>query len=203
MIVQQLAVATIALVLSACSSLSAPPRDNFYRLPSAAKATTTASVTSAAVVVPPLRASGLHGERALVFAHPDGTRLEQYSYHYWIDSPRVLLQQALIERLKSGLGVQAIGEPSAQAEHTVVATIIRFERADDGTTTSAMVELDFDVFNRQSRVPVMSQRYRHSEPLSDDSIAAAAVGIGAASSAVLDQFSNDYRSLRQRVGLAQ
>ena len=41
-------------------------------------------------IVPPFVASGLHGERALVYAHDDGTSLEQYTYHYRVDSPRLL-----------------------------------------------------------------------------------------------------------------
>lgn len=182
--------------LVACGSLSSPPRDRFYRLHSFTPPTTDATHAPRPLHVPPFEASGLHAKRALIYVHPDDTTLEQYSYHFWIDSPRVLLQSALGDYLREGLGAQVVGQPAAEAT-VVQGRVVRFERLahPDGGLDEAAVVLHFDVFEHGARVPSLSKRYAVMENLPEDTMAAYALAANRAVGQVFEQFLNDLAHL--------
>lgn len=103
---QKCAVALIAAlaltVLSACSQPPVP-RDQFYRLgsnlPQQALANTPITGT---LVVNRLRADGLISQRPILFAtREQPNRIEQHNYHYWFESPPLMLRDALIDYLRA------------------------------------------------------------------------------------------------------
>ena len=162
----------IAATLAACGALPAPPGDTFYRLhPVARTGAHTATAASTAVFVPPFSASGLHAERALLYAHEDGTTLEQYSYHLWIDSPRYLLQQSLGAALEAAFGVTVITEPAAN-KGRVQGRIVQLERRAGSSGDLAAVSLHFDVYPPNGRVPILSRTYESLSKVESDDIAA-------------------------------
>jgi ABC-type uncharacterized transport system auxiliary subunit len=182
--------------LGGCSSLSAPPRDNFYRLNISAPQGRTAEQDSAALTfIAPFSASGLHGERALIYAHADGIALEQYNYHFWIDSPRTLLQTSLAEYLQDVLGVQVVLDATGEEEMTIRGRIVRFEREAAGGSGRGVVALQFDVFRGDGRVPLLTRRYESAVNVEEDSIAAVATAVNAATADVYARFSMELRSL--------
>lgn len=168
-----LALALIVMAVAGCGTLSAPPRDQFHRLvPAAVGAAATPAADAPWVFVAPFGASGLHGQRALVYAHADGTSLEQYGYHYWIDSPRVMLQQGLAATLRGTLPARVLTEPGADEGLVVRGRIERFERVDHGDGAgAAVVGLQFDVYRARGAVPVLTRSYEREASLASDDLA--------------------------------
>ena len=189
-------IGVLIFCLGGCSSLSPPPRDNFYRLNISAPEGRSGEQDSGALTfIAPFSASGLHGERALIYAHADGIALQQYNYHFWIDSPRTLLQTSLAEYLQEVLGVQVVLDATADEAMTIRGRIVRFEREAGDGPGRAVVELQFDVFREDSRVPVMTRRYDSAIDIEEDSIAAAATALNAATADVYARFSTELRPL--------
>lgn len=183
------------LTLLGCGSFSAPKKDTFYRLQEpAVAAVTTVDASAPIIYVPPFAASGLHGERALVYAHDDGTALEQYTYHFWIDSPRLLLQQALADQLRATSARRIVLEPTADAVYTVYGRIRKFERRAAGKAGAAEVTLEFQVVSAKSAVAEFERIYSRSVALSDDGMATCASALSQSARDILAEFTRDLRT---------
>ena len=183
--VRTLATLLAAVLLSGCGA--APRKDMFYRLPEVAGVAAASEGEGTVIYVPPFLADGLHGERALVYAHDDGTALEQYTYDYWVDSPRLLLQQALAERLRAGGAQRVVTSPSSETRYTVRGRIRKFERRG----ASAEVSLEFELLSAATEVPVFVRGYERSVPLGDDAMSTCARALGEAAQDELAKFVTD------------
>ncbi|MGE0484774.1 MAG: ABC-type transport auxiliary lipoprotein family protein [Gammaproteobacteria bacterium] len=186
-------VLAIAMVLiTGCGSLSSPPADTFYRLaPRAMSEVPPPAPEAALIFVPPFDASGVHGERALIYAHADDTTLEQYRYHYWIDSPRNMLQQGLADALRSRLGVHAVTEPVGAAG-TLRGRIVRFERLIGADGDRAVVAIHIDLMAEHGRVPLLTRDYEAAVAVRDDSIAGFVAAMNAAVDEVVTRIVDDF-----------
>lgn len=193
MILRATVALTLCAVLTACGSLSTPKKDTFYRLGDSVPELAGAA-GGQLIHVPPFHANGLLSERALVYAHAGGTALEQYNYHFWVDSPRMLLQQALIDALAGAPTVQATREPVSGAAYTVDGRIRRFERAGEKGAASAELALELELTAGREPVPVLSRSYTRSIKLSDDTPAACAAALAAASHEVLGEFAREIKA---------
>ena len=175
------------LALTGCGGT--PKKDTFYRLPEVAGSGTIKVDDGPLLYIPPLEADGLHGERALVYAHDDGTTLEQYTYHYWVDSPRVLLQQALAGKLRETHRV--VTSASADARYILRGRILRFERQGNDTRASADVALEFELVAADSDSVEFARAYTRSVALTDDAMGTSAGALGEAAQDVLANLVSD------------
>ena len=168
-----------------------PHKDSFYRLPVVETDEAQTAISDGPVIyIPPFDADGLHGERALVYAHDDGVSLEQYTYHYWADSPRLLLQQALAARVRGTRRV--VTTPSAEASYTLRGRIVRLEVQDAGKGATAEVSLEFELSPVDTDVPVFSRSVRRSVALGDEDISAR---VGALATAAQDALASAVEDL--------
>lgn len=183
----------LCTTLVACGSFAPPPKDMFYRIAATAATPAAVAATAAPIVyVPPFAASGLHGERAVVYAHADGTALEQYPYDYWTDSPRILLQQALLTALRADGRVRAVGEPTREAAFTTRVRVVDFERrAAQGGNGSAMLTLEFALQADSTALPVFERQYARALALSADTVPAAAGALSQAAREVTEEIARD------------
>lgn len=179
------------LALIALTGCGAPPKkDTFYRLPEpAAESPPSAAHGGPLIQVPPFSANGLVSERALVHARADGVTLEQYNYHFWVDSPRLMLQEALSAALASSLDARVVAEAVAGA-HSVRGRIERLERA-GGAAAVARVALAFEVHAPHGGPALFTRRYAREVEPADDSIAACAAALGRASQDMLAEFATE------------
>lgn len=180
--------------MAACGSLSAPQKDTFYRLQTAVLTTRATDSAAPVIYVPPFDASGLHSERALVYANVDGSTLEQSGYHFWIDSPRILLQQALADQLRASVARQVVLEPSPDAAYVVRGRIRKFERVGSGTGAAAQVTLEFEVRRREASLPEFERVYDRTAALAGDSVAAYAAAVAEAAREIVGEFVRDLRA---------
>jgi len=181
----RLVLTALLLMLAGCGGT--PRKDTFYRLPDSGAGAPTSAASGAVIYVPPFTADGLHGERALIYAHDDGTALEQYTYHYWVDSPRLLLQQALTERLRAGGAHRVVTSPSPESRYTVRGRIRKLERRG----ASAEVALEFELLSAATEVPEFVRVYTRSMPLGDDTMSTCAKALGEAAQDVLASLVTD------------
>lgn len=182
----------LCVTLFGCGSFSAPRKDTFYRLGPSAPVEMSATAKGL-FYVPPFSANGLLSERALVYAHADGTALEQYNYHFWVDSPRALLQQALIDELRSGMQVRVTREASRDVNYAVNGRIRRFERAGADGNATAELALEIELSLQQETVAEFSRGYTRSLKLAEDTPAACAAALASASHEVIRQFVEELR----------
>jgi ABC-type uncharacterized transport system auxiliary subunit len=194
---QRLLLIAVCVCLSACGSLSSPPRDRFYRLQPMAPSSLAEQAHPVALHIPAFEASGLHSERSLVYVHADETTLDQYGYHFWIDSPRLLLQSALADFLRDRLDMRIVMQPAANAR-VLRGRIIRFERqARPSAPHVATVALHFEAFDGASRLPVLSRGYSEVEELADDSVESYAAATNRAVRKAFERLATDLLHLWQ------
>lgn len=174
-----------------CRSLAPPLKDKFYRFNFDSPATTQDfGAADDIIYIPPFKASGLHSERAVIFAHNDGTSLEQHVYHFWIDSPRTLLQHALADHLRAASRAKIVIEPAVNAEFTVRGQVRRFERSSGG---GAQVALSLAFYGEHNAVPEFERDYERSMDVRDNSIAASVAALSTGTAEIFAAFIGDIR----------
>lgn len=193
MTVQRLLLVLVPALLVSCGSMGPPPTDEFYRLllPAPAAQTMPVSQRNNVAFVAPFQASGLHGERALIYAYEDGTSLSQYHYHFWIDSPRIMLQQALVKHLESALGLTVLDTATRDANYLITGRIHRFER-DSSNGDQTVVALHLEVRTGAAAVPVFSRRYERRQAIAADSVPAAVTAFNQLVAAIFSDFADDW-----------
>jgi len=180
----------VILASSACGGLGSVPRDRYYRLPPG-PAASAAAAHAPAVVVPPFVAAGVYADRALVFAHADGVTLEQYHYHLWVDSPRVLLRERLAGLLGARLGARAVPDLLPDAP-LVRGHVRRLERArHEAGPDTAEVALRFEYYAAGERVPRLARDYSRSSTLASDDMSACVAALGEGIDDILAEWVTD------------
>jgi ABC-type uncharacterized transport system auxiliary subunit len=190
----RLGCALLALAASGCAGSPPPPADSFHRLAVPPPAVRPAVLLAGVVEVERLRASDLLRGRALVLASADQPDvLRRSTYHYWVDAPPVLLQDALVAWLRAGrLAERAVtAETGDQAQWSVAGRVQRFERRSDGQTSVAL-ELSL----RRGREPdlLVQGVYEASRKADGDSMEAAVEALGAATGAAFTAFATEIES---------
>src|SRR5262245_22008917 len=91
---------SLVLALAGCGGGSAP-ETYYYRLTAPASVGTRAGgPLPGAAEVPPLRGDGLLNGRAILHADGSGS-VDGYNYQVWWQAPGVMLQESLIDALRS------------------------------------------------------------------------------------------------------
>lgn len=131
--------------LAACSSAPVPV-DTFYRLNTDAPALKSAVKLKGMAEVSPIRGEGVVNERALLF-RPSMSELQQYSYHFWADTPASMLQRDLIDALRSAGVFDAVAMPEMRLnrDYEVMGTLRKLENDMTGGGNRAVVELELGV----------------------------------------------------------
>ncbi len=129
-------------------------------------------------------------KRALIFAHNDGTSLEQHAYHFWIDSPRTMLQHALADHLRTASKAKIVIEPAVSAEFVVRGRVRRFERSNGG---GAQIALNLALYGEDSSVPAFERDYERSIAVRDSSIAASVAALSEGTAEIFVSFTGDLR----------
>ena len=193
------AVRIVVLLLTAslagCGSLTPPPTDTFYRLNlTSPPVTAGAPVLAGVVAVAPFTASSLHSQRALVYAHANGTSLEQHAYHFWIDSPRLLMQHGLADFARTqGLAEIVVIKPAREAAYEIQGRIERLERVGTGKSHNAEVALALEIYRARSTIPEFTRSYNRSVFVAGDSIAECVNVIGEQTVDIFAAFAQDLR----------
>ena len=160
---------TALLLLAACSS-DPVPRDAFYRLGGAAAVAPRAGgPIRGGLEIPPLRAAGIVNERAILY-RDSPTRLEQYSYHAWIEPPAALVQRALIDVLRQNQAFERIVSPDMRLDrdYELGGDLRRWEHVRG--ENAAAIEIEISIRRIRGNQQVLLKTYSANVPAQGESI---------------------------------
>lgn len=173
-----------AAALGACGGGGGPiPRETFYRLGEPAPlAPLSGGPILGAVDVPPLRNSGVAGERAILYR--DGPRqVAQYNYHAWAEPPTVMIQRAVIAALRAANAFETVATPEMRLDrqYELMGDLRLLEHVLGGTGATAVVEVELGLRRVRSNAQLLLKTYRGEEAAADAGVPA---GIAAFTRAV-------------------
>ena len=164
--------ATLAVAALAACSQPPVPRDQFYRLGSGLPQQALPSTPlDGTLTVARLRADGLISQRPILFAtREQPNRLEQHNYHYWFESPPIMLRDALIDYLRAGnFATTVVGDQDRReggCEFT--GTLRRIEHVTTGGEPSvAVVEIEFLLRRVANDSVLLHRTYRAEQTAAD------------------------------------
>lgn len=100
---RRIVVLLLAALLYACGGIARVPEERFYRLDTDMPAASSAAPTVEGILSVHFVASApLYRDRAMLYSEPSTpARLQRYHYHYWIDTPPLLLQRGFAGYLRA------------------------------------------------------------------------------------------------------
>ncbi|MDX2143996.1 MAG: ABC-type transport auxiliary lipoprotein family protein [Rhodospirillaceae bacterium] len=184
------AVAVVAAV-AACSSAPVPI-DTFYRLePRSAPVARAGGPIKGVAEVTPLRGEGVINERAILY-RAGTSRLRQYSYHFWADTPAAMLQRDLIDALRNAKAFERVVTPELRLnrDYEISGTIRKLEH-DVTSGSRAVMEIELAVRKINGNQIVLMKTYSAELSASDDEVSAAVDGFAGALSQIIAAFIAD------------
>jgi ABC-type uncharacterized transport system auxiliary subunit len=173
----------VLLILSACSNQVAQSK-KYFRIKTTEPANQAASNPLVLVVKRP-KALSILGGRPMVATRDDDS-LVQLSHHFWLESPKVLLQDIFKKWATRHWQSVSYQEP-AEAEYQVLESrILAFEKRQ----SSALVRLEFQLYD-QDRNLKLNREFSHSEAIDGEGYQAFARAIGRAVDAILLDLSDE------------
>lgn len=185
----------LAVALAACSQPPVP-RDQFYRLSGGVPATRDdPAPLDGSLGVVRLRADGLVSQRPILFTSLERpNRLEQHSYHYWVESPPLMLRDALVDYLR-GAGAATsvtVAEMRRAPGCELTGTLRRLEHITaGGQPSTALIEIEFMLERTNDRAVLLHRTYRAEQVAADVTIDATATAFDRALRALFARFASD------------
>lgn len=142
-----LLIVSLVVLFPGCSQPKIP-QDSFYRLAGPDAITSTDSGLGGVLVVPRFLSDGLLSERPVVYAFAaSGEKLQQYNYHFWIESPARMLQDLTVDYLRKAEIAPTVVTPEFRvpAAFELIGKIKRLEQV-RGIKPRAIVSLEFGLY---------------------------------------------------------
>ncbi len=139
--------------------------------------------------IPRAQALGVVGSRPILARADDGS-LVQMHHHFWLDSPRVMWQNTLLEwasRKQGWAEVRAI-KPIHPNHFTLLSTLLALEK--DGNTAHLALRIELLDASKQLRYQATFKRQAQ---LSENSIGAFVAAINGLSAAILQEMDTGIR----------
>lgn len=152
----------VAGLVSACAAPPPAPEDAFYRLsPRAQAPAATMALLDGVVEVDRFAASGSLANRPLLFAEPGSNAVSEYHYHFWIEAPPVLLQNALVSYMRSANVSKRVVTPEMRVrpDYTVRGRLMRLETI-HGETPIGVAEFELSLRRESDGELVVLGEYR-------------------------------------------
>ena len=185
----------LALPLGGCPGSAPPvPRDHFYRVIVPAPARSAIPSLPGVLSVAPLEADGLLRERALIFsATGQSQEMQQHDYHYWIDPPPRMLQNQLIDFMRSSGIAATVVAPDLriEADYNMSGRIKRLERLLGGGPPRVVAELELALVENASNHLILVRSYTAEVPSADESVAASIAALNVALARIFESFLGD------------
>lgn len=184
-----------ALLLGGCLGSAPPvPRDHYYRVLVPPPPGSDVPMLRGVLAVEPLEADGLLRERPLLYsASGQSYEMQQHDYHYWIDPPSRMLQNQLIDFLRSSGIAAAVVAPDlrVKADYDLSGRIKRLERLLGGGPPRVVAELELALVETASKRLVLVRSYSAEVPSADDSVAASIASLNIALARIFESFLSD------------
>lgn len=188
----------LAFGLAGCQTAAPVPKDKFYRLEVAPRASLARAVLKEAIYVAPLRAEGPYGERAMLYAQASQPReLQQYHYHLWSEPPAVLLQEHMRASFEAmGLAPRVTDSPAGDAiGYFLNARVLRLEKITDDGGGRAVVSLQFSLQRKKPATVLLERAYTEEVVLKENTQHGYVIATEAALKKIYDRLAEDLKSL--------
>ncbi|MGJ8662768.1 MAG: ABC-type transport auxiliary lipoprotein family protein [Marinicella sp.] len=168
-------------MLNACSNNKAQSK-KFYRLNTSAVASSDVSKPMTLVVKRPSALSILGG-RPIVATQEDGS-LIQLSNNFWLESPKVLLQDSIKQWAAQHWQDVTYRQPTDNTYQILETRILAFEKQHN----QAKVSLEFSLIDDDDRI-ILNQQFDATTDISGTGYKAFTTAIGSAVDSVLNELS--------------
>ena len=193
---------TIGLILTLLGALAGCaqaklPQDSFYRLSNSASVSPAVAPLDGTLVVPRFLSDGLLSERPVVFTlNNSPQRLQQYNYHFWVESPSRMIQELTVDYLRKAKLAPRVVTPEFRApgDYELTGKIKRFEQV-HGRPPRAVVTLEFGLYRARDGHLLHLETYEKSIPLNDEDVGRATVAMGEAVQQILAGLVQDISAL--------
>jgi len=169
--------------LSACSN-SKTQIKKYYRI-NATPTSSLAAVKPLTLVIKRPSAHSILGGRPMVATKEDNA-LIQLSHHFWLESPKILLQDILKSWALTHWQSVSYLKPYKQPHQILDTRILAFEK----NKGQAKVILEFFLYDENSTL-IFNQLYEQNQPLTEDGYHAFSESISTAIQTILEQLSAD------------
>jgi len=152
--------------VSACAVPPPAPEDAFYRLsPRADAPASTAPMLKSVVEVDRFAASGSLANRPLLFSEPGSSAVSEYHYHFWIEAPPILLQNALVSYMRSAGVAERVVTPEMRVrpDYTVRGRLMRLETV-QGAQAIGVAEFELSLRRESDGELLVLGEYRAEVP---------------------------------------
>ena len=186
-----------AVLLTACFGSSPPlPDDVNYRLQLApAKQKFEAPRVAGLVVVERPTAPAVYSSRDLVYSEgPPHVNLQHYHYHHWADPPPQLLQQGLVDHLRSANLAQNVTIEAGRLlpAYRISGVVRRFERQKNGSGWQAAVSIELRADPAGGREPLLLRQYETVIAAEGEGMEATVEAFAKATGSLFDRFVADF-----------
>jgi len=180
-----------ALILVACAQPELP-QDHFYRLNITAP-TSQQTTLDGVVEVERFRADGLISGRPLAYTEGKG-HLSQYHYHFWVEPPVDLLQDAMVVFLRKAGLARHVVTPNLRmdADYLLTGRIKRLER-DLSDDAKVAVEIELGLKRISDDQILVLKTYSRELTQTNAGVTGAVSALNQALSDIYTQFLNDVR----------
>ncbi len=188
---KSLSFGAVALTLAACAQPELPD-DNYYRL-SVTPAPAGSVLLNGVLEVERFRADGLISGRPIAFTAGKG-HLSEYHYHFWVEPPVDLLQDAMVKYLRGANLARHVVTPELRMEEHYLLTgkIKRLER-DLASGHNIAVEIELGLKRTVDDKILVLKTYNRLLQQNGTNVHGAVQAINAALSDIYAEFLNDVR----------
>jgi len=182
----------VALGLAACAQPELP-QDNYYRL-AVSPPETGSTLLNGVVEVDRFRADGLISGRPIAFTEGKG-HLSEYHYHFWVEPPVDLLQDAMVKYLRGANLATHVVTPELRMNEDYLLTgkIKRLER-DLASGKNIAVEIEIGLKRNSDDKIMVLKTYTRMLEQSTKGVNGAVQAINAALADIFNEFLTDVRS---------
>jgi len=186
--------AVVWLGLVAACAQPPLPKDHFYRLQVAAPSIVMAAPRlDGTLEIGRFIADGLTAGRPIVYSSEGNTQeLQEYSYHFWTETPTVMLRDALVDYLRQAKAAKAIVTPEMRvpANFVISGKIRRLEQV-IGTPTRGLVKLELALRQTKGDKLLFLNTYEVKVEATNNSVSAAISAVNKAVSRVFAKYVDD------------
>jgi len=179
-------------VLAACSAAPVPT-DSYYRLaPTLISAPRAGGPLKGIAEVAPIRGEGVVNARALLFRKGQ-SQLQQYSYHFWADTPAAMLQRALVDALRAAQAFDMVAMPEMRLNRAfeVMGNLRKLENDITGNDAKAVVELELGVRKVSGNAILLLNVYSAETVVTGSGVPSVVAGFSGALGDIFNRFITD------------
>lgn len=180
---------SLALLTNAgCSILPESDPPSLYRLPASAPSSQPAAMSSTSAqrlgVASPEAGYLLSSNRIVVY--PENTRVNVYEGVRWHEDTPDLVQARLIEGLQESGIFASVGSDHLPSDLLLLSELRHFQSEYDNGRPRAVIQLDVQLVEADSRAPIASKSFRTTSQASDVEIPAVVDAFGRASDTLVE-----------------